>query len=182
MQFLSLDPTNAKYLIDQGALLIDIREADEHARERIPGARHLPLSKLDSMDLGVADGKPVIFHCRSGSRTMANAPRLAGKAGNTCPAFMVEGGLAAWKKAGLPVLVDRRRPLELQRQMQIGAGLLALIGSFLGLFISVWFFAIPAFVGAGLITAGITGFCGMTRILMRLPWNRAVYTSRSKSA
>jgi rhodanese-related sulfurtransferase len=182
MQLPTLDPTNAKYLIDQGALLIDIREADEHARERIPGARHVPLSKLDAIDLGVADGKPVIFHCRSGARTVANALRLASKAGNACQVFVIQGGLDAWKKADLPVLINHRQPLELQRQMQIGAGLLTLIGSLLGLFISPWFFAIPAFVGAGLITAGVTGFCGMTRILMRLPWNRAVYNPKPQSA
>jgi rhodanese-related sulfurtransferase len=181
MQLPTLDPTNAKYLMDQGALLIDIREADEHARERIPCARHVPLSKLDAMELGVADGKTMIFHCRSGARTMANALRLANKAGNARQAFIIKGGLDAWKKAGLPVLINRRQPLELQRQMQIGAGLFALIGSLLGFFISAWFFAIPAFVGAGLITAGVTDFCGMTRILMRLSWNRAVHTSRSQS-
>jgi hypothetical protein len=52
----------------------------------------------------------------------------------------------------------------------------------LGLFISPWFFTIPALVGAGLITAGLTGFCGMARILMRAPWNRAVYGSSARTA
>jgi rhodanese-related sulfurtransferase len=181
MHLPTLDPPNAKYLVEQGALLVDIREADEHAREQIPGARHLPLSKFDVMDLGVAEGKPVIFHCRSGARTAANARRLAAKAGNALQAFIIEGGLDAWKKAGLPGLINRRQPLELQRQMQIGAGFLALIGSLLALFVSSWFFVIPAFVGTGLITAGVAGFCGMTRILMRLPWNRAVYSSQPRS-
>jgi hypothetical protein len=59
--------------------------------------------------------------------------------------------------------------------VQIGAGSLAVVGTLLGLFVSPWFFAVPAFVGAGLITAGLTGFCGMARILMRAPWNRSVY-------
>jgi hypothetical protein len=45
----------------------------------------------------------------------------------------------------------------------------------LGLLVSPWFFVVPAFVGAGLITAGVTGFCGMARMLMRAPWNRAAY-------
>jgi hypothetical protein len=45
----------------------------------------------------------------------------------------------------------------------------------LGLLVSPWFFVVPAFVGAGLITAGVTGFCGMARLLMRAPWNRAAY-------
>jgi hypothetical protein len=77
---------------------------------------------------------------------------------------------------------DRNQPLELQRQVQIGAGTLALVGTLLGLFVSPWFFAVPAFLGAGLITAGLTGFCGMARILMRAPWNRAVYSSSARAA
>ena len=182
MSIPTIKPAEARSLLDSGALLIDIREADEHAREKIPGARHLPLSKLDEADLAVHQGKPVIFHCKSGARTQANAPRLAGKLGETCEAFVVEGGLDAWRKAGLPVVSDRHQPLELQRQAQIGAGSLAFVGTLLGLFVSSWFFAVPAFVGAGLITAGLTGFCGMARILMRAPWNRRVYGSPGRSA
>ena len=182
MSIPTIKPAEARRHLDSGALLIDIREADEHAREKIPGARHLPLSMLDEADLAVHQGKPVIFHCKSGARTQANAPRLAGKLGETCEAFVVEGGLDAWRKAGLPVVSDRHQPLELQRQVQIGAGSLAFVGTLLGLLVSSWFFAVPAFVGAGLIAAGLTGFCGMARILMRAPWNRNVYGSPARAA
>jgi rhodanese-related sulfurtransferase len=170
-----ITPEQAKHLLDGGAILVDIREADEYARERIPGARHLPLSKFDETTLAVHDGKPVIFHCRSGARTKANAPRLAGKIAEGSEAFIVEGGLDAWKKAGLPVATDHQQPLELQRQVQIAAGSMVLTGTLLGLFVSPWLLVIPAFVGGGLIVAGVTGFCGMARLLMWAPWNRAVY-------
>ena len=182
MSLPTLSPEQAKRLLDQGAMLIDIREADEHARERIAGARHLPLSKLDEADLAVHAGKPVIFHCRSGARTLANGPRLAGKIGEGCEAYVVAGGLDAWKKAGLPVSADRRQPIELQRQVQLGAGALAFFGTLLGLLVSPWFFAVPLFVGGGLMTAGFTGFCGMAQVLMRMPWNRAVYRPTVKQA
>ena len=95
---------------------------------------------------------------------------------------MVEGGLDAWKKAGLPVVADRRQPLELQRQVQIGAGSLAFLGTLLGLMVSPWFFGVPLFVGAGLITAGVTGFCGLARLLLHAPWNRATYAGATKLA
>jgi rhodanese-related sulfurtransferase len=182
MSLSTIEPSEARRLLDSGAVLIDIREADEHAREKIPGARHLPLSKLDEADLAVQRGKPVIFHCKSGARTMANATRLAAKLDGTCEAFIVGGGLDAWRKAGLPIATDRHQPLELQRQVQIGAGGLALTGTLLGLFVSPWFFVVPGFVGAGLLTAGVTGFCGMARILMRAPWNRGVYGPPVRSA
>jgi rhodanese-related sulfurtransferase len=169
----SIDPVSAKRLLDEGAILVDIREADEYAREKIPGARHLPLSRLDEMDLAL--GQPVVFHCKSGARTLGNAPRLAAKAGGACEAFIVAGGLEAWKKAGLPVTTDRSQPLELQRQVQIGAGALALLGTLLGFLLSPWFLAIPLLVGAGLLTAGVTGFCGMATLLVHAPWNKASY-------
>jgi rhodanese-related sulfurtransferase len=179
MSLRTITPAEARRLLDDGAVLFDIREPDEHAREKIPGARLLPLSQLDAMDLSVHQGAPVIFHCKSGARTRTNAPRLARKLDGSCQAFIVAGGLEAWRKAGLPIVADRRQPLELQRQVQIGAGTLALAGTVLGLVVSPWFFAVPAFVGAGLLTAGMTGFCGMQQILMRAPWNRAGPAARA---
>jgi hypothetical protein len=67
-----------------------------------------------------------------------------------------------------------RQPVELQRQVQIGAGSLVFAGTVLGVVVSPWFLGVPLFVGGGLILAGVTGFCGMTRLLVRAPWNRAV--------
>lgn len=179
MSLPGISPTKAKDLLDQGAILIDIREADEHAREKVIGARHLPLSKLDQADLALHVGKPVIFHCKSGARTMKNASRLARKTGGVCEAFIVEGGLDAWKRAGLPVAIDRRQPIELQRQVQIGAGSMALAGTLLGALVSPWFYIVPGFVGTGLLLAGLTGFCGMARLLMRAPWNRTAFRSQA---
>jgi rhodanese-related sulfurtransferase len=175
MSLPTISPVAARRLLDEGATLVDIREADEHVREKIPGAHFLPLSKLDWTEVAVREGRPVIFHCKSGARTRAEGARLAAKAGEACDAFILDGGLEAWKRAGLPVATDRRRPLELQRQVQIGAGGLTLVGVLLGFLMSPWFFVIPGFVGAGLVTAGVTGFCGMARLLMRAPWNKVIY-------
>lgn len=178
MSLPKISPQQAKQMLDDGAILVDIREPDEHAREHIADAKHMPLSLLDDADLSVHQGRPVVFHCRSGARTLGNAPRLAAKVGGECEAYIVDGGLDAWRKAGLPVVTDRRQPLELQRQVQIGAGSLAFFGTLLGLLVSPWFFAVPVFVGAGLMTAGVTGFCGMARLLVHMPWNRATYQPR----
>lgn len=175
MALATISATEARRLMDQGAILVDIREADEHARESIPGARHLPVSRLAEAELAVPPGRAVVFHCRSGARTLGSAHALADLAGEGREAYAVAGGLDAWKKAGLPVVVDRRQPLELQRQVQIGAGSLSFLGTLLGILVSPWFLAIPLFVGAGLLTAGITGFCGLARVLVHAPWNRATY-------
>ena len=162
----TVTPTEARTLLDRGAVLVDIREADEHAREHIPGARLVPLSRFDAAALPSAG--PIVFHCRSGNRTTANAARLA--AGAYCETYLLEGGLDAWKKAGLPVAVDRGQPLELMRQVQIVAGSLA--GAVLGFAVAPAFHLLSGFVGAGLIFAGVTGWCGMARLLTLAPWNR----------
>ena len=175
-------PRDAKRLIEKGAILVDIREDDERARSQIPGACHAALSRFEPKLLSGASGKTIVFHCRSGARTLANAARLAAGAGAGCEAYILEGGIDAWRKAGLPVVDDRRQPLELQRQVQITAGSLAFLGTLMGLLVTSWFFAVPLFVGAGLVTAGITGFCGMARLLVHAPWNRAVYAKPARHA
>lgn len=177
MALVTISAIEARRLIESGSELIDVREADEYARENIPGARNLPLSRLGQAGRPITAGQAVVFHCRSGARTLGSARDLAAWVGEGSDAYAIEGGLDAWKTAGLPVAVDRSRPLELQRQVQIGAGGLALLGTLLGILVSPWFLAVPLFVGAGLLTAGITGFCGLARVLVHAPWNRATYAS-----
>jgi rhodanese-related sulfurtransferase len=164
----TIDPMSAKQLIDEGAILVDIREADEFARERIPGARNRPLSDLSRLEAGGAN--VMIFHCRSGNRTQVNAQRLGAAAG--CQAYILQGGLDAWKKAGLPVAVDARQPLEIMRQVQITAGFLVLLGVVLGAWVAPGFYGLSAFVGGGLMFAGLSGWCGMAKMLALMPWNR----------
>nr|MCV4210432.1 rhodanese family protein [Roseomonas sp. SXEYE001] len=168
----TIAPADAARLLRDGAILVDVREPDEHARERIPGATSLPLSRLKEAELAAPGSKPVLFHCRSGARTQGNAPQLAAKAGLR-EAYVIEGGLEAWKCAGLPVAEDRRQPLELMRQVQIAAGSMVLLGVLLGTAVSPWLYGLSAFVGAGLVFAGVTGTCGLARLLRLMPWNRA---------
>ena len=70
---------------------------------------------------------------------------------------------------------DSSQPLPLMRQVQIAAGSLALLGVILGYTVSSIFFLLSGFVGAGLILAGVTGFCGMARLLDKMPWNRRTH-------
>jgi len=178
MTLKTVTPREAQRLIADGAVLVDVREADERLRERIPGSRHLPLSKLDETEFAVRQGRAVVFHCRSGARTQGQSARLAAKTGGVCEAYAVEGGLDGWRRAGLPTEVDRHQPIELQRQVKIGAGGLALVGTVLGLAVSPWFFGIPLFVGAGLVFAGATGYCGMALLLQRAPWNQTAHATQ----
>lgn len=169
----TLSPQQAYGLAEAGeAEIIDIREPDEFARSHIAGARSLPVSVARREAIASTAGKAVIFTCRSGARTAAHCGQLAEHLEGD--AYMIEGGMEAWRKAGLPIAIDRKAPLELMRQVQIAAGSLILIGVLLGWLVAPAFFSLAAFVGAGLTFAGATGFCGMARLLAAMPWNRRV--------
>lgn len=168
----NISPQQALALIEQGATLVDIRDADEYAREHIAAARLFPLSAMEQgQTLQAAAGATVIFHCQSGNRTRNNLNRLLAAAA-PAQVKIVEGGIDAWRQAGLATVEDKSQPLPLMRQVQIAAGVLILLGVVLGYGVSSHFFLLSAFVGAGLTFAGLTGFCGMARLLLVMPWNR----------
>jgi hypothetical protein len=85
----------------------------------------------------------------------------------------LSGGMSAWERAGLPVEREARAPWSLERQVRLSAGSLVLLGTVLGWLVHPAFFGLSAFVGAGLIFAAITDWCGMGLLLARAPWNRS---------
>ena len=170
-QLVSLSPNELHKRLSAGsAVLVDIREPDEFARSHIAGALSRPMSQWESAHLAIAPDADVVFTCRSGARTAGACNRLAARSHGT--AFVLEGGIDAWSRAGLPLEVDREAPLEIMRQVQIAAGTLVLLGVILGYLINPAWYGLAGLVGAGLMFAGISGFCGMARLLSLAPWNR----------
>ncbi|WP_310533900.1 rhodanese family protein [Novosphingobium sp.] len=166
-----LSPGEVQARIASGrAVLVDIREADEFARAHVPGAQSQPLSAWEQAHLTVDPAADVIFTCRTGMRTAGACDRLAARVQGE--AFVLDGGLDAWAKAGLPVAEDRKAPMEINRQVQITAGLLILTGVVLGFLVSPVWFGLSGFAGAGLIFSGLSGTCAMARVLMAMPWNK----------
>lgn len=168
MPLIPIEADEAERLITSGARLIDIRDADEHSRERILGAASHPLARIEQLPPFAG---PVIFHCRTGLRTQSSATRLAAAAADS-PGYVLAGGIDAWRGSGRPTIVDKRQPLEIMRQVQLVAGSLVLLGVILGFLVSPLLFGLSAFVGTGLMMAGATGWCGMATLLRHLPWNR----------
>ncbi len=100
---MNINPAEARRRLDEGtAILVDVREPYEHSRENIPEARLVPLSAFDAHDFSqdCARVEAAIFHCQSGARTAMNARRLM-RAGFR-EVFVLQGGMAAWKRAGQP--------------------------------------------------------------------------------
>ena len=169
MELPLIDTKRAAELMGQGAALIDIRSRAEHRKRHIAGALCLPAELVSA---GLLPERPaLIFACRSGRRTALHADKLAHEAQGR-PAYQLDGGLAAWEQAGLPTEGDPSAPIEIMRQVQIGAGGLVLLGAILGWTVAPAWHCLSAFVGAGLVFAGATGFCGMALVLMKMPWNR----------
>ena len=148
---------------------IDVRTPAEYGEAHIEGSILLPLDRFDPAELGkLAGGKPCALICRSGMRAGQALKKIP--AGET-EAAILEGGISAWERAGLP-LKRGKAALSLERQVRIAAGLLVLLGVGLGFAVHAAFFGLAGFVGAGLVFAGITDWCGMGLLLARMPWNR----------
>lgn len=171
----SITPNELYHRIETGQNvdLIDVRTPLEFREIHSTYADNVPLDTLDPQaimqDRNGSSDKSLYVMCQSGKR-----------GSKACEKFIacgfenvvnVEGGITAWDQAGLPV-VRGKKAISLERQVRIAAGLLVLVGSLLALFVNTWFVLLPAFVGAGLMFAGITDTCGMGMMLAKMPWNQ----------
>jgi rhodanese-related sulfurtransferase len=148
--------------------VIDVREPMEYVGGHIPGSHNIPLSRLASVTL---PSGPLVLVCQSGIRSEKGLADLL-RRGHPHPLADLDGGMSAWEQAGLPMTRCEGAPLPLMRQVQIAAGSLVLLGVILSQTVAPGWIWLSGFVGAGLTFAGISGFCGMARLLAAMPWNR----------
>lgn len=158
----------AEQLGSQRITVIDVREPMEYATGHITGSLNVPLSRLHQADL---PSGPLVLVCQSGNRSAKGVQMLLER-GYAHPVSDLQGGLPSWQQAGLPVRKLRNPPLPLMRQVQIAAGSLVLLGLILSNTVAPAWILLTWFVGAGLVFAGVSGFCGMARLLAVMPWNR----------
>lgn len=153
--------------------LIDVRTPVEFREVHVEFARNVPLDRLDAAAITqgrTGDQDETLYVvCRSGGRGQKACEKLL--AAGLVNVVNVEGGTTACVEAGLPV-VRGKKAISLERQVRIAAGLLVLIGVLLGWLVHPTLYGLSAFVGAGLVFAGVTDFCGMGLLLARMPWNR----------
>jgi len=153
--------------------LIDVRTPPEFRELHATGAENIPLDELRGGTLhqlvARAAERPMFVICQSGGRS-AKASALLSEAGAP-NIHNVAGGTQAWSQVGLPV-VRGQVTMSLERQVRIAAGSLVLLGIALAYGVHPWFLGLSAFVGAGLVFAGLTNTCGMGMLLAKMPWNR----------
>lgn len=153
--------------------LLDVRTPGEFDAEHIVGAYNVPLDTLDkhAPEIRAGAAGPVVLVCRSDQRARKAEEALT--AAGMTNLHVLKGGMTAWTAAGQPVRRGEPR-MSLERQVRIAAGALAATGGFLALFVNPFFAAIPAFVGSGLVFAGVTDTCAMGMLIAKLPYNRSV--------
>ena len=134
------------------------------------GAVNHPMESLDLEKIPFAKEHEIHVICQSGGRSMKVSQKL--DAAGFTNIVNVEGGTSAWHTAGLPVS-EGKKAMSLERQVRIAAGSLVVLGVAVGQFVHPGGFGLSAFIGAGLIFAGVTDTCGMGMIIAKMPWNRA---------
>lgn len=150
--------------------LIDVREPREFAAERIAESQNIPLGQLEESLEALVGQENLVLVCASGMRARKAQEILERRGLIAC---VLDGGVRAWVRCGLPVRREASTGLSLERQVRIIAGTLVAVGGFLGAFVHPSWALLAAFVGCGLVFAGITDTCGMAIALSKLPYNRA---------
>jgi rhodanese-related sulfurtransferase len=171
-----ISPREALSLLsDNKAVLIDVRTSKEFESEHIPYAVSIPLDDLEQAfeKWHLADDRTILFQCQKGKRG-----ELACEFLEQFPTFKqkvlnIEGGIDGWKQAGLPVIGKA----ELTHEISIFRQFTMVIGSMLLLLSTLAYngltpaLIIIALLGLALLTAGLTGWCGLTLLLAKMPWN-----------
>lgn len=157
--------------------IVDVRTAAEVHAASLPGCLYLPLHELTParlLTLAAKGGKNpahIYLLCQSGKRAEIAADQLLGNI--DAQLTIIDGGMSAIEQSNIEVSKSHRKTLSLEQQVRIVAGLLVLVGVTLGAWVHPGFYGLSAFVGAGLVFAGVTDICAMGMLLAKAPWNKA---------
>ena len=162
-----------KKLDEHDKIFVDVRSPAEYRSMRVQGAVNLPLNTISCADvqklIGDKQNPAIILLCGKGGRARKAAEILQAGSFNL---LVVEGGTNACVDADIPTEKGGAAMISIERQVRIGAGSLVCLGLLLGHFVHPNFYFLSVFIGAGLIFAGVTDWCGMGLLIARAPWNK----------
>ena len=170
MQNISVSQSFDKRKQNSGIPLIDVRTPAEYGSIHADGAVNHPMESLQVEKIPFSKEEEIHVICQSGGRSMKVSQKL--EAVGFTNIVNIEGGTLEWHAAGLPVM-EGKKVMSLERQVRIAAGSLVVIGAAVGQFVHPGGFGLSAFIGAGLVFAGVTDTCGMGIMIAKMPWNRA---------
>lgn len=158
----------------ENSVLLDVRSPIEFQTEHISNSINIPLEELPNRYEELPKTGQLIVICRSGKRAERGAYTLLGRG---LKPVVLAGGLLAWRQSSLP-LIEGKTMISIERQVQLIVGVGLITSVLLTAFVSPWFLIIPAFFGAGLTFAGLSGNCALGILLMGAPWNRLPLTDK----
>lgn len=157
---------------NKNSVIIDVRNFDEFSIESIPQSKNIPLSQIEAgHHHEIPKDEKVFLICQSGMRSSRACQIL--KASGFDQVISIEGGINHLHKKS-DMVIKKLNTISIMRQVQIVAGFLILLGVILSHFINPYFIFLSGFVGAGLLFAGLSGFCGMAILLEKMPWNKGI--------
>ena len=173
MAFEVNDASFVSKLAEQGAVLLDVRSPAEFRQVHVAGAINLPLEKVSEVSvkkiLQAKASSVVVLLCAAGTRARKAAEQLEA---SDLKLVVITGGTNACLQLNIPVIRGETKTISIERQVRIAAGAIVLIGVVLGFTVHPYFFFVSGFIGAGLMFAGITDWCGMGMLIAKAPWNK----------
>ena len=169
-QIKNIHTNELKALISKNdCYIIDVREPDEYKSDHIPGAYNIPLSLLSAQTLADMQEKNMVFYCQSGVRSLKCSQKAADIL--KTDVYNLEGGFTEWNTLGNDV-TRTGCGFPIMQQVHIIVGSMVLLGVMLShIHHEAWIY-FSGFFGLGLLFSGITGWCGMAKLLFLMPWNR----------
>ena len=163
--------TLKQWLSDGEAIVIDVRESAEHTANNIPEASLCPLGELDKKKSNFPKNKKIVMHCKTGKRGSLACQKLL-EIYPELDVYNLQGGIEAWEIAGFTTKKSKSWILPLDQQVQLTIGILLIMGSVLAYYVSPLFNLLTGFLGGGLTFAGLSGSCGMAKLIAKMPWNK----------
>jgi rhodanese-related sulfurtransferase len=156
------------YLSGTETYRLDVRSALEFSVEHIALSINIPQDELELRLHEMPRDRRIVLICRSGDCAKRAAWTLA-KAGIE-PAIL-EGGLSAWLRDGLPVVVGKKM-LSLERPVLMILASAFFLGIILGLEVNPWFFLLAGFFSISITLVWLTGTGQLAMLLAKSPWNK----------
>lgn len=156
--------------VGRGKVCLDVRTEAEHDNECIAHSMNIPVDQLRShLDI-LRSYESIYVYCASGNRSAMACEIL--ESNNFKNVYDLQDGLNAWKIEKLPTVRKEKNRLPLMQQVLIVVGAVVFGSIILGYTVHELFFIMPLLLSIGLLYAGFSGNCLLTKILIRMPWNQ----------
>ncbi len=149
---------------------VDVRTEAEHDSECIANSMNIPVDQLRShLDI-LRSFESVYVYCASGNRSAMACEILENNGFKKV--YDLQDGLNGWKLEKLPTICKEKNRLPLMQQVLIVVGAIVFGSIILGYTVYELFFILPLLLSIGLLYAGFSGNCLLTKVLIRMPWNQ----------